>query len=133
MGTNVRRFISDLEQVLRLTLENFNISADASFHHPGIWIEGRQISAIGLRVSHGVTMHGISLNVNNDLEYSKWINICGISGAEATSLKQLLKQPVSVSDVSPVFLGSISRVFQAKFKPVTNLDDIGISVDVQAA
>jgi lipoyl(octanoyl) transferase len=52
----------------------------------GVWVGERKIGNIGLHVSHGVTTHGLSLNVDNDLVPFEWIVPCGLGGVAMTSV-----------------------------------------------
>jgi lipoate-protein ligase B len=57
--------------------------------HPGGWIDGRKVASIGLRIAGGVTSHGLSLNVHNDLSVYDLFDPCGLSGQTMTSLQVL--------------------------------------------
>jgi lipoate-protein ligase B len=52
----------------------------------GVWVAERKIASVGLRVSHGVSMHGFAVNVCNDLQPFQWIVPCGLDGVAMTSL-----------------------------------------------
>jgi lipoyl(octanoyl) transferase len=52
----------------------------------GVWVAQRKIASVGLRVSHGVSMHGFAVNVCNDLRPFEWIVPCGLEGVAMTSL-----------------------------------------------
>jgi lipoate-protein ligase B len=52
----------------------------------GVWVAERKIASVGLRVSHGVSMHGFAVNVRNDLQPFEWIVPCGLEGVRMTSL-----------------------------------------------
>jgi lipoyl(octanoyl) transferase len=54
--------------------------------YTGVWVDGRKIASIGVRVSRGVTTHGFAINVDNDLEPFSWIVPCGLSDVQMTSL-----------------------------------------------
>jgi lipoate-protein ligase B len=54
----------------------------------GVWVGDRKIGSIGLHISHGVTMHGLSLNVDGDLTPFAWIVPCGLGGVAMTSVAQ---------------------------------------------
>lgn len=62
----------------------------------------RKVAAIGVRVSHGVTMHGFALNADCDLAWAKVIVPCGLEDATATSLTAELGRPVPVAEVLPL-------------------------------
>ena len=54
----------------------------------GVWVAERKIASVGLRVSHGVSMHGFAANVCNDLQPFEWIVPCGLAGVRMTSLRE---------------------------------------------
>ncbi len=93
-GNDVRRFVRDLEEWLIKTLAAFNVRGERREGRVGIWVArkgGREdkIAALGIRVRRGVTFHGISLNVDPDLEHFSGIVPCGIQGHGVTSLADL--------------------------------------------
>ncbi len=89
---DTRAYVSTLEQVLIETLEALGLSG-AGRHDgfPGVWIDpntasARKIAAIGVRIEHGRSLHGIALNVSPDLGYFEQIVPCGITDYGVTSL-----------------------------------------------
>ncbi len=86
-GPDVRRFVAALEEWLIRTLAAFNIRGERRDDRIGVWVkrpdkgEGREdkIAALGIRVRHWVTLHGISLNVEPDLTHFNAIVPCGVS------------------------------------------------------
>ena len=93
-GNDVRRFVRDLEEWLIKTLAAFNVTGERREGRVGIWVArkgGREdkIAALGIRVRRGVTFHGVSLNVEPDLEHFSGIVPCGIQGHGVTSLADL--------------------------------------------
>jgi lipoyl(octanoyl) transferase len=90
-GTDVRCFVSGLEEWMIRTLARFNIKGERRAGRVGIWIDegqGREskIAAIGVRVRQWVTYHGVALNVDPDLSHYRGIVACGIRGHGVTSL-----------------------------------------------
>ena len=78
----------------------------------GVWVDGRKIAAIGVRISSGwITSHGFALNVSNDLSFFETIVPCGIQDVSVTSVSQELGRPVGVPDI----LGIVSRAFSEVF------------------
>jgi lipoyl(octanoyl) transferase len=93
-GADLRAYVRDLEQWLIHTLQRFNVKGEQRDGRVGIWIAeggGREskIAAIGVRIRHWVSFHGVSLNVDPDLSHYRGIVPCGISEHGVTSLAAL--------------------------------------------
>jgi lipoyl(octanoyl) transferase len=88
--TDVMDFVGDLEQLMVDALAEEGVAARGRAHEgrdfTGVWVEDRKIGSIGLHISHGVTMHGLSLNVDGSLEPFTWIVPCGLGGVAMTSV-----------------------------------------------
>ena len=93
-------YIRTLEAVLINTLRDFGLEAHREDSLTGVWVGHEKIAAIGVKISRGITTHGLALNVNPDLSYFQHIVPCGIEGMAVTSLERLLGVPVSVGDVT---------------------------------
>ena len=92
--TDVKDFVCKLEKAMVHALAAEGIDARGrsveGIEFTGAWVEDRKIGSIGLHVSHGVTSHGLSLNVNCDLEPFSWIVPCGLPDSKVTSVAQEL-------------------------------------------
>jgi lipoyl(octanoyl) transferase len=90
--TDVMGFVAQLEQVMVDALAQEGIAARGRAHEgrdfTGVWVGDRKIGSIGLHISHGVTMHGLSLNVDDDLAPFEWIVPCGLGGVAMTSVQR---------------------------------------------
>jgi lipoyl(octanoyl) transferase len=95
-AADLRDFIRRLEQWLIATLKGVDVEGHTIEGRTGVWVgvgeAAKKIAAIGVRVRHGVSYHGISLNLNPDLSHYAGIIPCGISDAGVTSLKMLGKE-----------------------------------------
>lgn len=83
----VRSMVVALENAVIETLSQYGIRAESRRDAPGVYVEGKKIASLGLRVRHGCTYHGLSVNVDLDLAPFAAINPCGYAGLEVTSLK----------------------------------------------
>ena len=109
---DVHRYLRDLESVLVHTLGEMGIQGEPVPDLTGVWVDGRKIAAIGVRISSGwITSHGFALNVSNDLSFFETIVPCGIQDVSVTSVSQELGRPVGVPDI----LGIVSRAFSEVF------------------
>ncbi len=88
-GLGVRRLVTALEQAAIGLLAELDIAAVARPDAPGVYVGECKIASLGLRVRRGCSYHGLSLNVDMDLEPFTGINPCGYAGLKVTRLKDL--------------------------------------------
>ena len=86
LGIGARELVSTIEQAMISMLALYGIEAVARQDAPGVYVEDKKIGSIGLRIRKGKSFHGLSLNVDMDLEPFGRINPCGYSGLEMTQL-----------------------------------------------
>ena len=85
----IQSLVRILEQSVIQLLADYSIRAGRRDQAPGVYVDGRKIAALGLRVRRGCSYHGISLNVDMDLSPFAMINPCGFAGLEVTQLTDL--------------------------------------------
>ena len=126
---DVRRFVSDLEEWTIRTLGRFNVAAERRAGRVGVWV-GRpdkpalpdgsphedKIAAIGVRIRHWVSFHGISINVEPDLSHYAGIVPCGIAGHGVTSLVDL-GLPLTLADLDMALAETFVEVFGDDVRP----------------
>ena len=88
-GIGVRDMVTALEQSIVDLAAEFSVAAASRADAPGVYVQGRKIASVGLRVRRGATYHGMALNLDVDLEPFSRINPCGFSDLEVTKLKSL--------------------------------------------
>jgi lipoyl(octanoyl) transferase len=115
----LHRFISDLEEVALRVLWAYDIPAERWSEHPGLWVGEKQIAALGLHFSHGISEHGLSLNVDPDLHSFEVINLCGLPGKTAASIAGETGKNITLSEVEEKIICSFADVFQVNFKPIS--------------
>jgi lipoyl(octanoyl) transferase len=86
---NVRSLVQALESAVMDTARDYDVEAYARRDAPGVYVAGRKLAAVGLRVRRGCSYHGIAVNVCMDLEPFSRINPCGYPGLEVTQLADL--------------------------------------------
>ena len=95
---DIRNYINILEKISINTLEEFNILSKSYKDRIGIWVTKynnkncnpeKKIGSIGIKIKKWITFHGISFNINPNLNYFNFINSCGIKNCKVTSLKEL--------------------------------------------
>ena len=89
---SIRRLVASIEQAVISMLEAYGIDANSQAGAPGVYVDGRKIAALGLRVKHGRTYHGFSFNVDMDLTPFGNIDPCGYEGLEVTQLKEFVAE-----------------------------------------
>ena len=112
---DVRAYVHDLEQWLIETLAAFGVTGERREGRIGIWVArkgGREdkIAALGVRIRHWVTFHGVALNVDPDLTHFSGIVPCGVREAGVTSLANL-GLPVSMAEVDVALKKSFEKIF----------------------
>ncbi len=86
----VRDLVNLIERSVVQLLQEYAIAAAANPQAPGVYVAGEKIAALGLRIRRGCSYHGLSLNVDMDLEPFGRINPCGYEGLRVTSMARLL-------------------------------------------
>lgn len=85
----VRRLVELLEDAVIELLAQYDVPGERRTGAPGVYVAGRKLAALGLRVRHGCCYHGLSLNVDMELEPFSRIDPCGYRGLEVTRLRDL--------------------------------------------
>lgn len=122
-GKDVRKFVASLEQWVKATLGHFNIVGHTRQGRVGVWVERPEqarladgamkedkIAAIGIRLKKWVSFHGLSINVEPDLDHYSAIVPCGIRGHGVTSLVDL-GLPVEMADLDM----ALKQEFESRF------------------
>lgn len=111
-GKGIKGFVTDLEEVfIRLLKDQYAIEANRDMKHRGVWVNDAKITAVGLAVNKGVTMHGFAFNVNPDLSHFDWIVPCGIHDKAVTSLEKLTGRALDLQNVQQEVLRYFKSVF----------------------
>ncbi|GAA3288562.1 lipoyl(octanoyl) transferase LipB [Arthrobacter citreus] len=101
--TKIAEYVETLEDALISVLADYGINGERVAGRSGVWVRGdgtdRKIAAIGIRVHHGVTMHGFALNCSNDLAPYSQIIACGIADAGTTTISAETGRTVTPADV----------------------------------
>jgi lipoate-protein ligase B len=123
------QYVRCLEQVVINLLDCYDLRCKRIKGRSGVWIvdpetgEDKKISALGIAVSHGVTLHGISINVNPNLQHFSTIIPCGIEDKGVTSMVACGCPPITLSEIRDQFI----LTFDAMFGTQTiknNIDEI---------
>ena len=118
----VKKYIFQLEEVIILTLKNYNINAERLEGATGVWIDthnklkARKICAIGVKASRWITMHGFAFNVNTDLNYYNYINPCGFTDKGVISMEKELGEKLDFGEVKNLVKENFFRLFNQSLK-----------------
>ena len=99
LGIGIKKIVSLIEQSLIELLSNYGICANTIKGAPGVYVEGAKIAALGLKVKHGRTYHGLSLNIDMDLEPFALINPCGYPDLKVTQMRDLTDNALSMNNI----------------------------------
>lgn len=123
-----KQYVRKLEEVLICTLDQWGIEGYRIEKSPGVWVRWNhtdaKIAAIGVRINHGVTVHGFALNVDLDLSPFSLIMPCGLVQCHVTSMAEIRQSPLAPSVVSQQIAQEFARVFNIQWMGLP-LDTIG--------
>jgi lipoyl(octanoyl) transferase len=130
-GTDIGKYLRNLEEIIIRTLAEYDIIGERSSGETGVWLEPgsqgreRKIAAFGVRCSRWITMHGFAFNVNTDLMYFEDIIPCGIKNKQVTSLARELGRNIDLADVKKKLKTHFEDVFEAELLDMQEvLDEI---------
>lgn len=118
--TDIHKYLRFLEEAVIRTLAEYGVIAGRYEGYTGVWIEpeneekARKICAMGIRCTRWITMHGIALNLNNDLNYFNHIVPCGIDDKSVTSLEKEIGKKVNIEDVQQKLTKHLIDIFEMK-------------------
>ena len=99
LGIGIKKMVSMIEQSLIELLSSYDITAHTLKGAPGVYVNNSKIAALGLKVKHGRTYHGLSLNIDMDLSPYTLINPCGYSDLKITQMCNLTNNILNISDI----------------------------------
>ncbi len=109
---SIKRLVSGIENCIVMYLKNKNIIGKLKKNAPGIYVDEKKIASIGLRLKKGYTYHGLSLNVNMNLDPFLDIDPCGYKGLKMSQLEDYLPK-ISQSEVEKEVLEQFKFFFRS--------------------
>ena len=106
-----KALVQKLQELISSILSHYDIKSSFIEGAPGVYVDGKKIASIGLRISQGKTYHGISINVDMDLTPFSFINPCGYKGLEVTQIKNY-DSNVKMKDAESIAQQEISKIFE---------------------
>jgi lipoate synthase/lipoate-protein ligase B len=116
MGLGVRDLVTALERAVIEYCASLGVEAATRPGAPGVYVDGRKLGSVGIRIRRGASYHGLALNVNMDLEPFRRINPCGYAGLQMTQLAVLGATGASVESVGRAFAPYLTRALE-KLRP----------------
>ncbi len=115
----VKSYVNLLEEAVILTLAEYGVKGQRVSGASGVWIDAgtereRKICALGVKCSRYITMHGLALNVNTNLDGFHLINPCGFIDKGVTSIALELQKDINISEVK--------RILGRRFKSLLGYD-----------
>lgn len=112
-------YMSSLEESIILTLKEYGIEAGRLKGSIGVWLDAdnenaRKICAMGVKSSRWITIHGLALNINTDLQFFNYIVPCGIVDKGVTSMEKELGRKVDEEEVKAIFREKFMHIFDAQ-------------------
>lgn len=108
LSFTVRQLVSSIEQAVIHCLADYGVCAAPRADAPGVYVNGDKIASLGLRIRRGCSYHGLSFNIDMDLEPFSRINPCGLQQLKMTQLSTLVG-PTTCEAVKPILLGHIKK------------------------
>ncbi|MBW8332848.1 MAG: lipoyl(octanoyl) transferase LipB [Prolixibacteraceae bacterium] len=113
----VKDFIFKMEQAIIQTIAEYGLEGSLKDGATGVWLDptipakSRKISAIGVRISRYVSMHGFALNVNTDMRYFNYINPCGFITYGVTSIEKELGRKIDMQEVKEIVKTKFNQIY----------------------
>lgn len=117
---NVRSLVSIIEQAIINLLAHYNVTAAAKPDAPGVYVKGKKIASLGLKIRKGCSFHGLALNVDMDLSPFLHINPCGYAGLEMTQCKNEGIN-ISINELAPLLAEHIHH--QLTYSVINEFND----------
>src|SRR5579863_2118774 len=121
-GTDIGKYLRNLEEIIIRTLKDYGILGERSSGETGVWLEPgvtgseRKIAAFGVRCSRWITMHGFAFNINTDLSWFGDIIPCGIRDKQVTSLEKELGLWIDPAEVKQRWKKRFEEVFDVELR-----------------
>ncbi|MCT8598699.1 lipoyl(octanoyl) transferase LipB [Glaesserella parasuis] len=118
---SVRDLVTALEQCVVKTLADYGINAYPKPDAPGVYVDGKKICSLGLRIRKGCSFHGLALNIQMDLTPFRNINPCGYAGLEMCQLADFVAEAEADCDkVSPKLVDYFTQILGYNKQQIIN-------------
>ena len=112
---SVKDYVYALEEVMVQLALAAGVQTVRDERNHGVWVGNKKMGSVGIAIRHGVSFHGLALNVNPDMAPFSWINPCGLSGVSMTSLALESGRDITVSSLKGEIPATLEGVFNREF------------------
>lgn len=112
-GKDLHLWMRQLEEAVIRGLGKIDLEGERLDVNSGVWIKQKKVCAIGIKLKKWVSMHGIAVNCDVDLEPFSWFVPCGIRTHGVTSISQELGRTLTVEEFKPLLIEGFQEVFHA--------------------
>tara|TARA_B100000686_G_scaffold353439_1_gene459067 strand:- start:443 stop:1141 length:699 start_codon:yes stop_codon:yes gene_type:complete len=102
-------YVRIIQKTVIDSLYDFNIQSEYENQPVGVWVKGKKISSIGVRISKSVSLHGVAINLNCDLKYFTYIIPCGIKDLNLTNITNETNLKCEKNDFDNSFLKNFNQ------------------------
>ena len=102
-------YVRIIQKTVINSLYDFNIQSEHENQPVGVWVKGKKISSIGVRISKSVSLHGVAINLNCDLKYFTYIIPCGIKDLNLTNIANETNSKCEKNDFDNSFLKNFNQ------------------------
>lgn len=127
-GLTVAGYVALLEEVMLQLASNHGVVARRDPRNHGVWVGDKKLGSVGIAIRHGISFHGLALNVNISLEPFSWVNPCGLTGVSMTTLAGERGCDLLVSTVKQDLCATLATVFG---RPITEISEVPLRDTVQ--
>lgn len=113
-GLTVSDYVYLLEQIMISLADECGVVAGRDPRNHGVWAGNRKLGSVGIAIRHGVAFHGLALNVNISLEPFSWVNPCGLTGVQMTTLSRESGREIGLAEVKNTLLELSNKPNQLK-------------------
>lgn len=117
-GLAVAEYVDRLEELMIRLAADVGVQAVRDSRNHGVWVGDEKLGSIGIAIRHGVSFHGLALNVDLDLAPFGWINPCGLTGVRMTSLAARATVPVGMAAIRNRLIAHLEELFPFTFHPM---------------
>lgn len=114
-------YVALLEDVMLELAQKHNVIAGRDERNNGIWVGDKKLGSVGIAIRHGISFHGLALNVNVSLTPFSWVNPCGLSGVSMTTLAKERGDDLNIAAVKQDLVTTLSQIFQRTFSVVSEV------------